>query len=88
MRALAGVFTAFLFWTAAARASDDPLNRDGPLSPGYVYTDSDGAEDSEKKATDPLAVFVPDTEPDDRWDIGGPSTPLGTTPSRQSLVAI
>ena len=86
MNRLAPLFVVLLAAASTVSASEDPLNRDGPVSPGYVYTESDGAEESQKPETDPLDVFVPDTERDERWEMAGPFSLLGTTPARQTII--
>jgi len=72
---------------APAHAGQDFLNRDGPLTPAYLYPDSDGGVESDTPDEDPWDVFVEEKKHDDtRWELPGPFSLLQTTPARQTLV--
>lgn len=72
---------------APAHAGQDFLNRDGPLTPAYLYPDSDGGEESDTPDEDPWDVFVEEKKHDDtRWELPEPFSLLQTTPARQTLV--
>lgn len=72
---------------APAHAGQDFLNRDGPLTPAYLYPYSDGGEESDTPEEEPWDVFVKDKPPHEaRYVLPGPFSLLETTPARQTLV--
>lgn len=86
MARLCVILAALVVWAAPASAAETILERDGGVASAYMYPYSDGGEESEAEETDPLDLFVPDTEPDERWTMPGPFSLLATTPARQTLI--
>ena len=75
--------------TAHAEA-DKFLLRDGQVSPGEVYIESDGAIRSDQPEADPWDVFVEEQkapQEKERFELPGPFSLLQTTPQVQTAIA-
>jgi len=82
---------ALLAFAAVAHGEADQfLVRDGNVTPGSTYVESDGAVDSDQPETDPWEVFIDSDEAPkekERFELPGPFSLLQTTPQVQTAIA-
>jgi len=73
--------------TAAYAEADKFLSRDGNVSPGSTYRESDGAVQSDKPATSPWETWEGEALKPERFEIPGPWPIKESAPAVQTLVA-